>query len=161
MTAINLEGKYVEVIKNSDKKNKFALEYDLLVSTMPLDTLVAINVNVDGQSSKMKELVAKLIYSHMHVIGIGLSGQAPEHLADKSWIYFPNADAPFYRVTVFSNYSDDHVSKAGKYWSYMCEVAQHKGDSNPKYWTRDSLLANTVQALIRYGFLTEKLQILS
>ena len=156
VTAINLEEKYVEVIKNSDKKTKFALEYDLLVSTMPLDTLVAINVNVDGQSNKMKELVAKLIYSHTHVIGIGLRGQAPEHLADKSWIYFPDADAPFYRVTVFSNYSDDHVPKAGKYWSLMCEVAEQKEDSNPKYWTRDSLLANTVQALILYGFLTEK-----
>ena len=154
VVSVNLEEKYVEFVEGG---MKYALKYDFLVSTMPLDTLVTINTNTDDQSTEMKKVVQSLIYSHTHIIGIGLAGQAPKQLADKSWIYFPDIDSPFYRVTVFSNYSDDHVPDAGKYWSLMCEIAEPKVHRNLTYWTKDNLLAKTVQALVVYGFITESL----
>jgi protoporphyrinogen oxidase len=36
------------------------------------------------------------------VVGVGIEGPCP---SDKCWTYFPEADAPFYRVTYLSNYS--------------------------------------------------------
>jgi hypothetical protein len=56
------------------------------------------------------------------VVGIGLDGVVPDKLRKQCWMYFPEDDCPFYRVTVFSNYSPYHVPKPGKQWSLMAEV---------------------------------------
>ena len=40
----------------------------------------------------MVQLADELIYSHTHIMGIGLKGQPPHFLANKSWIYFPDSD---------------------------------------------------------------------
>ena len=39
-------------------------------------------------------------------------------------MYFPESDAPFYRATVFSNYSPNNVPDSKKYWSLMLEVSE-------------------------------------
>ena len=91
------------------------------------------------------------------MIGIGLTGQPPESLSKKSWMYFPDSDSPFYRITVFSSYSDDHVPMPGKQWSLMCEAAEPKSNSNPEQWTKDHLIDATIQALITYGFITSEM----
>jgi hypothetical protein len=88
------------------------------------------------------------IYSSSHIIGLGLRG-THEH-GDKCWQYFPDNDCPFYRCTVFTNYSQNHApdnttelstiiygdgtvpdtsneenkAKAGPYWSLMLEVSE-------------------------------------
>lgn len=143
----------VQAVKSGQQ---ISVNYDFLVSTIPLDILTSINSNTDDQSNSMEKLASDLVYSHTHIIGIGLSGQAPKQLSDKSWMYFPDSDSPFYRVTVFSNYSDDHVPKPGVYWSLMCEVAEPKVHANSKYWTKESLLHKTVDALVLYGFISQK-----
>jgi hypothetical protein len=48
----------------------------------------------------------------------------PERLASKCWIYFPEPELPFYRVTVFSNYSPHNVPHPGRQWSLMAEVSE-------------------------------------
>ncbi|KAA8575506.1 hypothetical protein EYC84_004657 [Monilinia fructicola] len=40
-----------------------------------------------------------------HVIGVGIRGERPANIGDKCWLYFPEDDCPFYRATIFSNYS--------------------------------------------------------
>ena len=50
--------------------------------------------------------------------------KAPETLATKNWTYFPEPGVPFYRVTVFSNYSPHHVPDPGRQWSLLCEVSE-------------------------------------
>ena len=107
----------------------------------------------DSQVHKMKELSQKFVYSHTHVIGIGLKGQPPPLLANKSWIYFPDVDSTFYRVTVFSNYADDNLPSPGKVWSLMCEVAEPKHVKYPSIWEAGSLLQQTIEALKKYGFI--------
>ena len=86
------------------------------------------------------------VYSSSHIIGLGIRG-THEH-GDKCWQYFPDDNCPFYRCTVFTNYSKDHApnddvmlptiingdgsvpnetaSKAGPYWSLMLEVSESK-----------------------------------
>ena len=51
----------------------------------------------------------RLRYSSTHIIGVGLHGSLPESLDGKCWMYFPESDCPFYRVTVFSHYSPNNV----------------------------------------------------
>ena len=91
--------------------------YDLLISTIPLDNLVSMCASLPLAAA------SELKYSTVHVIGIGLEG-APPHLATKCWIYFPEASTPFYRLTVFSNYSPRNVPAPDRQWSVMVEVSE-------------------------------------
>ena len=78
--------------------------YDVLISTMPLDRFLSVSDFQDGP------VIAQLFkHSSTHIVGIGLEGNVPIHLKGKSWIYFPEQEFPFYRVTVFSNYSPFNV----------------------------------------------------
>lgn len=112
------------------------IQYNKLLSTMALDhTLTWLG----------KEEWAKgLQHSSSHIIGVGVRGTCPHGL--KCWLYFPESDCPFYRCTVFSNYSktncpadDDKRAtlclgdgsqpsssepKDGPYWSLMFEVSE-------------------------------------
>ena len=92
--------------------------YDILISTIPLDTLVYLS-DIDSLTGA----AARLRHSSVHVVGIGLRGAPPAHLKTKCWMYFPENTSPFYRATVFSNYSPHNVP-AGGHWSLMLEVSE-------------------------------------
>ena len=87
----------------------------------------------------------------MHVVGVGLGGGRPESLAGKCWIYFPEPASPYYRVTVFSNYSPQHVPPGDGYWSLMAEVCETPAGrsveprglaaASPRHCARDGLIA--------------------
>lgn len=96
------------------------LPYDALVSTMPLDALCAL---VPSLSPRERRLSSALRYSSVHIVGVGLEGPRPGTLSRKCWMYFPEANSPYYRVTVFSNYSPRNVP-VGDYWSLMAEVCE-------------------------------------
>jgi len=92
-------------------------QYDVLISSLSIDTIAALI----GDQAMISE-ASQLRYSGTHVVGIGIHGNPPEHLREKNWLYFPDDNCPFYRVTVFSNYSPHNTPGAG-YWSLMAEVA--------------------------------------
>jgi protoporphyrinogen oxidase len=92
--------------------------YDLLISTMPLDTLASMCAPLALAGAR------RLKYSTVHVVGIGLAGAPPPDLSTKCWIYYPEASTPFYRLTVFSNYSPDNVPAPDRQWSVMVEVSE-------------------------------------
>ncbi len=94
-------------------------QYDRLISTIPLDDLIAL-VDIGF----LKPCARQLRYSTVHVIGIGLKGTAPPHLQTKCWMYFPEDNCPFYRATVFSNYSPHNVPDITRFWSLMVEVSE-------------------------------------
>jgi len=75
--------------------------YDWLVSTMPLKQLVG-SLSPDPPSS-VQSAAAGLVCNQLVVTAVGLRGPEPE--ADAHWVYFPEPDFPFYRVTVLSRYS--------------------------------------------------------
>ncbi len=92
--------------------------YDHLISTIPLNQLLQKSAR-DGHRKDSDSFVL----SASNIIGVGLKGEPPERLRTKCWMYFPEDDNPFYRVTVFSNYSYNNVPGKG-YWSLMGEVSE-------------------------------------
>ena len=91
--------------------------YDVLVSTMPIDRLVAL-----AGIERLGSAAAALSSSTVHIVGIGIEGKLPAELVDRKWIYFPEPDLPFYRMTVLSNFAPSNAP-AG-HWSLLAEVAQ-------------------------------------
>jgi protoporphyrinogen oxidase len=89
--------------------------YDYLINTAPIPEFL----DMAGYGSHLPELD----YTSTNLVGLGFAGKIPEHLKTKCWMYFPNYNQPFYRCTVFSNYSPRNVPK-GEYWSLMFEVSR-------------------------------------
>jgi len=120
-------------------------DYDFIISSMPLDTLLKC---LHGMTN-LQSLADQLVFSRTHVIGVGLRGKVPEPLRTKNWIYFPEPDVPFYRVTVFSNYSPNNVPCPGENWSLLCEVSE----SADKPVLNDNVIEEVVGGLKKCGFL--------
>ena len=95
-------------------------KYNNLISTMPLTELI----NLSGTEQFVETAKRDLLFSATHVVGLGLAGKPSAELANKCWIYFPEDDCPFYRATVFSNYSPNNVPDINKHWSLMLEVSE-------------------------------------
>lgn len=129
-----------------------SLAYEALISTMPLDRLVAM-AGIPG----LRERAAALTHSTTHVIGIGLSGTPPETLKTKCWMYFPEDSTPCYRVTVFSNYSPNNVPTTMPCWSLMAEVSE----SRYKPVDKDSLVDDTISALRNAGVIEDRHDVIS
>lgn len=94
--------------------------YETLISSMPLDRLLRSLVD----RPDLARLGGRFRYSSSHIVGIGVDGMVPPTLATKCWMYFPEPDVPFYRVTVLSNYSPHNVPRPGQQWSLLCEVSE-------------------------------------
>ena len=97
-------------------ENGHTFRFDTLVSTVPLDILTTM---VEGLSAQAVEAGRRFIHSSVHIIGVGLQGAQPETLAQEVLDVFPEASSPYYRVTVFSNYSPRNVRRsttAGRSW---------------------------------------------
>lgn len=73
--------------------------YDVLLSTMPLNRLIS---SIDGAPDRVQTAAEGLHWSGSHIVGVGIDRPAN---STKNWIYFPEPDVPFYRVTYLSNYS--------------------------------------------------------
>ena len=71
---------------------------------MPLDKLC--NDVINGEMPReIKKAAAGLKHSGGYMVGIGIKQPCP---STKSWMYFPEDNCPFYRVTYLSNYSPAH-----------------------------------------------------
>jgi protoporphyrinogen oxidase len=133
-----------------------SLEYDTILSTMPLDVLAKM---LTPSVEVAQESAPKLLRSSSHIIGVGLTGEMPEKLAKKCWMYFPEDNCPFYRVTVFSNYSPNNVPdpQSGKYWSLMSETSE----SEVKHVNRETLVEDTIVGMLNTGLIKSREQIVS
>lgn len=115
------------------------IRYRRLVSTLPLDQFVRL-----AGAKKFANAAGELRHTAVTVLGLGFAGRPPEHLADKCWIYFPDPAVPWYRMTVFSNYSPANVPEPGAAWSLMLEAARRPEDpaaSDPWPAVRGALAA--------------------
>lgn len=116
-------------------------KYDRLLNTMPLDLFLGM--------SDLPELVQQakgLKYSSTHIFGFGLKGRPREDVSKKCWMYFPEDDCPFYRVTVFSNYSPNNVPDINQYWSLMAEVSE--SPAKPVQGTEQERLEDVIQGML-------------
>ena len=150
------------------------ISYKKLVSTMAVDSLVE---KMDNQ--ELVTLSKDLFYSSTHVIGVGVRGERPERIGDKCWLYFPEDDCPFYRATIFSNYSPNNQPPSSKklptmqladgsspsstspqegpYWSIMLEVSE----SSMKPVDHDNMLRDCIKGLLNTEMLRPTDEIVS
>ncbi len=121
--------------------------YRHLVSTMPLNRLIQ-----SAPGPVRPECAEELRYSATNVVGVGLRGPTPELLKTKCWMYFPDPNSPYYRVTVFTNYSPQNAPRPGEQWSLMTETAE----SPVKPVRQDSLVEETLLALEEDGLIPDR-----
>lgn len=64
-------------------------------------------------------------------------------------MYFPEGNSPYYRVTVFSNYSPNNVPMPGRQWSLMADIARPQGQAvDTAHIERETLRALHEDALV-------------
>jgi protoporphyrinogen oxidase len=128
-----------------------SVTYDHLISTMPLDTLLGCS----DLAARYRTETARLRHSSTHIVGIGLHGQAPASIAGKSWMYYPEGDCPFYRLTHFSQYSPANVPDSSRQWSLIAEVSE--SPEQPRDITQT--VRGTVEGLIATGLIASAGQV--
>ncbi|ATY65756.1 UDP-galactopyranose mutase [Cordyceps militaris] len=168
VTKVDAENKVVSF------KDGSTISYNKLVNTMAVDHLVEKMGN-----QELVNLSKGLYYSSTNVIGVGIRGARPERIGDKCWLYFPEDDCPFYRATIFSNYSPynqpeanaklptlylangekaaSSEAKEGPYWSIMLEVSE----SSMKPVDQETLLKDCIQGLINTDMIRPEDEIVS
>lgn len=118
--------------------------YDFLISTLPLDRLVSVMNRPD-----LQKFATPFLHSSTRLLGLGLEGQIPESLSKKNWIYFPEPEIPFYRATLFSNYSPQNVPDPKRHWSILCEGSE----SSAKPGLGDAFAKRGEEALRKAGLI--------
>lgn len=142
------ETKHV-ILKNGEK-----IEYENLISTIPLDILYR---NISNAPDDLVKTAQELKHSKTNVVGIGLKGKPKKELETKCWMYFPEKNSPYYRVTVFSNYSPNNVPDINKYWSLMAETSE----SSEKPVNHSTLIEDTINELFSDGLIEDKNDVVS
>ncbi len=143
--------------------------YDTLVSTMPIDVLTAVVLKESAAGAaerarrgepSLRDIAARasgLKHSSGYMVGIGLKsrtkgGGTPD---TKSWMYFPEDNCPFYRVTYLSNYSPNMTPDKDNYYSLLCEVSESPAKPTPgnNGENHDAVIDDCIRGLENAGLL--------
>jgi protoporphyrinogen oxidase len=148
---INLN-KAVDFINVGKKEVRFKdgeiVKYDELISAMPLDKLC--NDVINGELPReIKKASAMLRHSGGYIVGIGIKQPCP---STKSWMYFPEENCPFYRVTYLSNYSPHMTPDNQTHYSLLCETSY----SEFKPVDGKNIVEQTIRGLINAGLIKEE-----
>jgi protoporphyrinogen oxidase len=156
--------------------SKTLIQYKTLISTMPIPLLTKLM----DHSEELHSISKSLFYSTTHSIGVGIRGQPTKNCQNVCWLYFPENNCPFYRATIFSNYSPNHVPseekklitlrnangnmpvssndpQPGPYWSILLEVSE----SITKPVDSSKIVAECIAGLVNTRLLEETSEIVS
>ena len=129
--------------------------YDLLISTIPLDILCTKTLTTAPQATR--DRAAGLKHSSGYMVGIGLKSRTPGGGTPdtKSWMYFPEDNCPFYRVTYLSNYSPFMTPDKDNYYSLLCETSEstHKPTAGKNNTDPQAIIEETITGLENAGLL--------
>ena len=127
--------------------------YDSLISTMPLDKLVRTLVRCPDA---VRAAAEELEHNGVYMVGVGCEAPVKD---DRSWMYFPHDETPFYRATNFAKYSPNNVpdGDTSRFSSFMTETAY----SRYKPETREGLEDRVENGLRRVGLLPEDAAVVS
>jgi protoporphyrinogen oxidase len=139
VSAVDLDRKQIDLTDGE------SIRYGHLISSMALDDLLRCLVG----RPQLTRAASEFVYSSSHIIGVGLQGHPPADLRTKCWIYFPEDRVPFYRATVFSNYSPNNVPTSSPHWSLMAEVSE----SPDKPVNAAAVVADVVAGFRSCGFI--------
>jgi UDP-galactopyranose mutase len=118
--------------------------YDVLLSTMPLTPLLDAT---DGVPASVRHAASRLRHSGSHIVGVGLDRPA---YSSKNWIYFPEPDVPFYRVTYLSNYSPYLTPQPDQ--TILLTETSH---SEYKREDPDTIVDRVIDGLVRTGLMED------
>ncbi|POW02217.1 hypothetical protein PSHT_02575 [Puccinia striiformis] len=158
------------------------LNYNKMISTVPLDIFCGLIDQEKDLDNSLKTVADELVYSTTHVVGFGIRGLPTGAMKGSCWLYFPENDCPFYRVTIFSNYSPNNcppqnaklptiqiadpslnqgsdlgTEKEGPYWSLMLEICQSK----MKPINEESIIIDSLKGLINTEMIEPQAEIVS
>jgi len=120
--------------------------YDVLLSTMPMDKLVCA---MNGETpAAVRAEAGRLRHSGSYIVGVGIKQPVP---SKKCWMYFPESNAPFYRLTYLSNYSPEVVPDPTRYYSLLAEISH----SEFKPVDRATVVDETIQGLVNTKMISE------
>jgi UDP-galactopyranose mutase len=131
-----------KVVRTADGRS---YPYDALLSTMPLNKLLG---SIDGVPEHLHQAAGDLLWSGSHIVGVGIDRPAN---SSKNWIYFPEPDVPFYRVTYLSNYSPYMTARPDQ-TLLLTETSQ----SAFKPEDPDTIVDQVVDGLIATGLMVEE-----
>ena len=122
--------------------------YDILINTTPLDRFVK---RCHGIPCEVMVASENLVHNGGYIVGLGFAGT---RIDSKCWMYFPEGNSPFYRVTNFHNYSPNNVpgGQSDRYYSLMCETTY----SPHKPVNKEEIVEDTIRGLIGSGMLQER-----
>jgi len=120
--------------------------YDTLISTMPLNQLAN---RLTPKRTDLVEAASRLRWNSALVVGLGIERPIDN---GRCWMYFPEDNCPFYRVTNFSIYSPNNIpgGDVARCHSLMCETAFSDIKPRPK-----DIVKDTIDGAINAGLLTD------
>lgn len=130
------------------------VRYTNLLSTIPLDLSAPL---VEDLPLQVQQRAQELTHSSSHIVGIGVRGTPKPELEPKCWMYFPESNCPFYRVTLFSKYSPNNVPDITKYFSLMAETSESPG----KAVDGTRIVEETLQGLLNTKLISSPAQVVS
>jgi protoporphyrinogen oxidase len=141
MLAVDLDAKQVRFT------NGRVESYDVLINTTPLDRFVTSCTALPEAVTISAE---NLVHNGGLIVGLGFEERRND---TKCWMYFPESNSPFYRVTNFHNYSPFNVPDGDthRYSSLMCETTY----SGHKPEDKATIVDTTVQGLVNSGMIDE------
>jgi hypothetical protein len=123
--------------------NGHSVRYDLLINTMPIKEIVK---KIKGCPDEIHTASRDLHHTEGMFVGIGVADPCP---STKCWMYFPESDSPFYRITYLSNYSPK-MTPPGPHFSLLAEVS----DSPFKCENSDDVVDRTIKGMVSSQLLT-------
>jgi len=93
------------------------LQFDVLVSTLPLPRLVALL----PQMTEVACIAARLRCDAAHVVSVGIEGAPPQDLRDRAFAALSNDRGGFDALTFLSHLSPANVPSPGRQWSVLVE----------------------------------------
>ncbi|WP_246214226.1 protoporphyrinogen/coproporphyrinogen oxidase [Kitasatospora viridis] len=129
------------------------VRYDQLVATGPLNQLAAMTA---ACPESLRAAAQGLRHTTVAMVGLGYRTPTSD---ERSWLYFPQPDVPFYRATNFGKYAPANVPGAdtGAFSAWMTETSIAPG----KALDEQALVHSCDQALRRHGLVPERAPLVS
>jgi len=120
----------------------FEVEYEAILNTAPLDILASQWLT--QKNDALIDAAGRLSHNSVYVASVGLDIKEERERNSRCWMYYPESDSPFYRVTNFHNYSPNNVARPGEQLGFMCETSfsEHKPEK------MDELMDRTIDGLV-------------
>jgi UDP-galactopyranose mutase len=116
------------------------------MSTLPMDKMVGLMG--DAVPDTVREQAGRLRHSGSFIVGVGVDRPAE---TSKCWMYYPETDCPFYRVTYLSNYSPEVVPDHTRQHSLLAEISH----SEFKPEDRETIVDQTIEGMLNVRLLRE------